>query len=68
VPSPERDEFDGERFLGGHNAALAGFDRGETATLPSVHDSGLWEAYDAARQTLFAATQNGRPAPRYQLA
>ena len=48
------------------DAALAGFDRGETVTLPSVHDIGLWDAYDAARQTLFAATQNGRPAPRYQ--
>jgi short-subunit dehydrogenase len=50
------------------DAALAGFDRGETVTLPSVHDIGLWEAYDAARQTLFSATQNGKPAPRYLIA
>ncbi|RUU10449.1 SDR family oxidoreductase, partial [Mesorhizobium sp. M6A.T.Ca.TU.002.02.2.1] len=28
----------------------------------------LWETYDAARATLFAATQTGEPAPRYQAA
>lgn len=48
------------------DAALAGFDRGEAVTLPSVHDIGLWTAYDVARANLFGATQNGRPAPRYQ--
>lgn len=47
------------------DAALAGFDRGETVTLPSVHDEALWETYDAARLALFGGTQNGQPAPRY---
>ncbi len=50
------------------DAALAGFDQGEAVTLPSVHDQALWEAYDHARAALFAATQDGRPAPRYRLA
>lgn len=50
------------------DAALAGFDRGEEVTLPSVHDLGLWEVYDTAREKLFAGTQNGSPAPRYGVA
>jgi short-subunit dehydrogenase len=49
------------------DAALAGFDAGEAITLPSVADAGLWDAYDAARARLFAATQTGKPAPRYQV-
>jgi uncharacterized protein len=47
------------------DAALAGLDRGEAITLPSVDDAALWDAYDAARGNLFAATQTGRPASRY---
>ena len=47
------------------DAALAGFDQGEDVTLPSVHDAGLWTAYDEARALLFGATQVGVPAPRY---
>jgi short-subunit dehydrogenase len=50
------------------DAALAGLDKGEAVTLPSVADASLWEKYDAARSTLFAATQTGKPAPRYQVA
>jgi short-subunit dehydrogenase len=50
------------------DAALAGFDRGEAITLPSVADQSLWDKYDTARSTLFAATQTGRPAPRYKVA
>jgi short-subunit dehydrogenase len=50
------------------DAALAGFDNGETVTLPSVADASLWDKYDAARSTLFAATQTGKPAPRYSAA
>ena len=47
------------------DAALAGFDKGEAITLPSVHDASLWETFDEARARLFAATQTGKPAPRY---
>jgi len=50
------------------DAALAGLDQGETITWPSVADSSLWEAYDAARSALFAGTQAGTPAPRYRIA
>ncbi|MFL9900383.1 SDR family oxidoreductase [Paraburkholderia fungorum] len=50
------------------DAALVGFDRGEKLTWPSVADESLWEQYDAARAALFAATQTGTPAPRYQIA
>ena len=48
------------------DAALIGFDQGEDVTLPSVHDAGLWLAYENARSTLFGATQTGVPAPRYK--
>ena len=47
------------------DAGLAGLDRGEQVTLPSVHDESLWNTYDAARLALFGGTQNGAPAPRY---
>jgi len=47
------------------DAALAGLDRGETVTLPSVDDPQLWAAFDDARVKLFAASQTGKPASRY---
>ena len=50
------------------DAALSGLDRGELITLPSVEDEQLWADFDAARDKLFAATQTGMPASRYQLA
>ena len=46
------------------DAALAGFDQGESITWPSMADAGLWERYDTARSDLFAATQTSKPAPR----
>lgn len=49
------------------DAALAGFDQGETITWPSVADASLWEKYEAARSELFANTQAGTPAPRYKI-
>ncbi|KQW61768.1 SDR family NAD(P)-dependent oxidoreductase [Variovorax sp. Root411] len=49
------------------DAALAGFDQGETITWPSVADAGLWEKYEVARTELFANTQAGTPAPRYAI-
>ena len=50
------------------DAALAGFDKGEKVTWPSVADATLWDKYDQARSTLFAASQTGKPAPRYNVA
>jgi short-subunit dehydrogenase len=50
------------------DAALAGFDNGEAVTWPSVADEKLWEKFDAARSELFAASQTGKPAPRYAVA
>ena len=50
------------------DAALAGLDRGEDVTLPSVPDSADWDRYDAASVALFAATQTGTPAARYRAA
>jgi uncharacterized protein len=49
------------------DAALAGIDRGEEITLPSVEDATRWDSYDydAAREELFAASRNGTPASRY---
>ncbi|HEY8576692.1 MAG TPA: SDR family oxidoreductase [Devosia sp.] len=65
------DDFDPRVFMSAEqlvDAALSGLDRGEDVTLPSVHDLNLWADYDAARQRLFAGTQNGSPAPRYATA
>ena len=49
------------------DAALAGLDQGEAVTWPSVADAALWEKYEAARSALFANTQAGTPAPRYNI-
>lgn len=60
--------FDPTVFMTAENlvdAALAGYDRREEVTLPSVHDANLWTAYDTARGQLFAGTQHGQPAARY---
>ena len=62
------DNFDQSVFMTAEqlvDAGLAGMDRGEQVTLPSVHDENLWTSYDAARLALFGGTQNGAPAPRY---
>jgi short-subunit dehydrogenase len=50
------------------DAALAGLDKGEPVTWPSVADEKLWEKFDTARSELFAASQTGKPAPRYAVA
>jgi short-subunit dehydrogenase len=50
------------------DAALAGFDKGEDITLPSVADATFWDTFDEARSKLFAAAQTGEPAPRYRAA
>jgi short-subunit dehydrogenase len=48
------------------DAAMVGFDRRERVTLPSLPDHGLWESFDTARMTAFAATQTGETAARYR--
>ena len=50
------------------DAALAGLDKGEAITWPSVADASLWDKFDRARSELFAATQTSQPAPRYKAA
>jgi short-subunit dehydrogenase len=47
------------------DAALVGFDRGELITIPSLHDAGAWEAYEAARQVMLPRLSNKAVAPRY---
>lgn len=50
------------------DAALAGFDKGEAVTFPSVADDGVWQQIVAARSALFASARTGKPAPRYGVA
>lgn len=47
------------------DAALAGLDRGELVTIPSLADPHLWEAADAARKALGPGLSNRHPAARY---
>jgi short-subunit dehydrogenase len=48
------------------DAALLGFDRGETVTIPSLHDLAQWEAYEAARLAMSGGLSSARVAPRYR--
>lgn len=47
-------------------AALKGFDRGETVTLPSLHDVGLWDTYEGARRAMAPQLSSHQVAARYQ--
>lgn len=47
------------------DAALAGLDRGETVTIPSLPDIEDWEAFDAARRILIPNLSRNAPAERY---
>ena len=49
------------------DAALAGLDRGEFATIPSLQDGELFDAYEAARQAMIGKLSNARPASRYRV-
>jgi len=49
------------------DATLAGLDRGESLTFPSLNDLKLLANYDSARTSLFAATLTGQPANRYSI-
>lgn len=50
------------------DAALAGLDRGEFATVPSLQDAAEWDAWEAARQTMLPHLSNAVPASRYRAA
>jgi short-subunit dehydrogenase len=47
------------------DAALAGLDQGEFATLPSLPDLADWDAYEGARQVLLPNLSRAEPAARY---
>lgn len=48
------------------DAALVGFDRRETVTIPPLPDVGQWEAFEAARKAMAANFMQVRPAERYR--
>jgi short-subunit dehydrogenase len=47
------------------DAALAGFDRREAITIPTLPDAGQWEAFQAARIAMLPNLRNEHPAARY---
>jgi short-subunit dehydrogenase len=47
------------------DAALAGLDKGELVTIPSLLDAGEWDAFQAARLAMAPNLSNAHPAPRY---
>ncbi|OWV83612.1 AraC family transcriptional regulator [Rhizobium sp. R72] len=50
------------------DAALAGFDQGEFATIPALEDAGLLKAYEDARQALTPNLSRSASAARYKAA
>lgn len=50
------------------DAALAGFDQGEFATVPALEDGAKWDAYEAARRAMHPELSGTRPASRYGVA
>lgn len=48
------------------DAALVGFDKGETVTIPPLADEGQWTAYDAARKAMAPNLSRRDVAPRYR--
>ncbi|MBV8683830.1 MAG: SDR family oxidoreductase [Caulobacteraceae bacterium] len=48
------------------DAALVGFDRRETVTIPPLPDAAQWIAYDIARQAMRPGFANAHPAKRYR--
>lgn len=59
---PERMVMEGEVLV---DAALAGFDLGETVTIPSLPDDADWDALMEARSRLRPNLSHSKPAPRY---
>jgi hypothetical protein len=50
------------------DAALAGLDRGEVVTIPSLPDVAQWDAYQAARHAMLPNLSRSVPAARYGVA
>ncbi len=48
------------------DAALAGYDRREAVTIPTLHDEAQWASYDAARQAMLPNLLQEQAAPRYR--
>ncbi|HSZ49981.1 MAG TPA: SDR family oxidoreductase [Caulobacteraceae bacterium] len=48
------------------DAALVGFDRRESVTIPPLPDASQWTTYEAARQALSPGFGNAQPAERYR--
>jgi short-subunit dehydrogenase len=48
------------------DAALLGFERGETVTIPPLADEGQWLAFDAARTAMGPYLSRRDVAPRYR--
>ena len=48
------------------DAALLGFDRGETVTIPPLADEGEWKAFEAARHAMDGKLSNRVVAARYR--
>jgi short-subunit dehydrogenase len=48
------------------DAALAGFDRRETVTIPPLPDAGQWTAFEAARQVMLPNFKQVHAAERYR--
>ncbi len=48
------------------DAALVGFDRGETITIPPLADAGQWDAFAASRQAMLPNFGQEHPAARYR--
>jgi len=48
------------------DAALAGFDRGETVTIPPLQETADWDAMQAARISLLPQLSRRDVAPRYR--
>jgi uncharacterized protein len=59
---PQQIVMSGEDLV---DAALAGFDLGEFATVPSLPEIGDWHGFEAARLALRPNLSHVKPAPRY---
>lgn len=49
------------------DAALVGFDRRETVTIPPLHVAARWDALDGTRQALLTDIRQGEAAERYRV-